>query len=120
MELLWWFVKRLSWYRIKNIWIYIDIKSCQITKLEKNLQLTDYQESIIDMVIEDLPFRFVDMENRTKSNPLFRFTLPLYSITWLILFCSMPFKYLITGDCYYSYSGKVIGFIESWKKKLNL
>ena len=104
-----------------NLYRYEIVGNHEVRKeLENKLQLTDYQKGVIDMVIDDLPFRFVKMETYNKSNPFFRLTLPLFFITWLVIFCSMPFKYLVTGDCFYSYEGKVIKLLESWKKKLDL
>ena len=87
--------------------------------LIKQLELTPYQKSILydKEIIRFSPFRFFKYKKETKSL-LWRFTLPLYPIVWILLVISSPINYLITGR--WGYETKIIKWFMDWGYKLGL
>ena len=88
--------------------------------LEKELQLNDYQKSIIGGVLSTLPYTFVDLREPIPVVPIMRFTIPFYFLTWLLLLLAIPFKWFLTGKPKYKYGDKIVVFLFNWKSKLNL
>lgn len=88
--------------------------------LEKELELTTYQKSKIynREIIRFAPFDFYEPRQKEKTSALWRFTILLYLIYWVILFSGLPFTFLITGK--WGYGRKLYDFHSKWMNKLNL
>ncbi len=89
--------------------------------LEEELQLSPYQKSRLrgsDM-IRSSPFYFYEPRRNERVSALWRFTIIPYLIYWVILFCGLPFTFLVRGD--WGYGRKFYdNFHARWTEKLNL
>jgi len=92
----------------------IDVKNWLITKL----QLTDYQKELVNNeFIRESPFEFMEDKPIVK-NFWWRCSIILYPIVTIILYCTLPFKFLISGRWGYSYEN--LKWYDNWKFKIGL
>lgn len=87
--------------------------------IKKELNLGYNQEEMIKDLLQYSPYTIVMRRKRKKQNPLIRLTAPFYLIYYGILFCTMPFKWVFTGQGSYSMESYVVKSIQWWKAKLN-
>lgn len=87
--------------------------------LEKELQLTSYQKSKIhkEETIRFSPFYFYKSKKQQNS-ALWRLSLWVWPIYWLICFTGLPFAFLFTGK--WGYGKKFQDFHYNWLSKLGL
>lgn len=89
--------------------------------LKEKLDLTDYQkEKLRDReIIRFAPFYFYKRAKPEKVGILWRLTIIFFAVYLILLFCSLPFKMIITGK--WGYGRKFIdNFHNKWVRKLNL
>ncbi len=96
----------VSYYKVAN-----DIR--------KELNLNYNQEEQIKDLLQYSPYQVVMRRKKQKQNPLIRLTAPFYFIYYLLLFLTMPFKWLFTGKNGYSMDSWIVKSIQWWKTKLN-
>ncbi|AMR34175.1 hypothetical protein A0256_23340 [Mucilaginibacter sp. PAMC 26640] len=87
--------------------------------LIKELELTPYQKSKLydKEIVRFSPFDFFKYKRKTKSL-LWRFTLPIYPVIWVLLVISSPIVYLITGR--WGYETRYIQWFRNWAYNLGL
>lgn len=68
--------------------------------------------------IENERFVIVKWHKPTIGSPLFRLTVIVYILVYMIILISMPIKWLFTGKIYYEYNSKIIVFMVKWVRKL--
>jgi hypothetical protein len=89
--------------------------------LEEKLQLTPYQKQILieREIVRFAPFYFYKWRNDKKVSLLWRLTIVIYPIYWLILFIGLPFKWIVTGK--WGYGRKFFdNFHAKWVQKLGI
>lgn len=90
--------------------------------LRESLNLTEYQKSKLlqDEIVRWAPFEFYKERSNEKATPLWRLTLFLFPIFWIILFIGLPIVFIIKGKWGYNDSFALIRFYHFWCRKLNL
>lgn len=89
--------------------------------LENSLELTDQQkQKLYDQeIVRFSPYYFYKKAEKKKVGFLWRLTLIAYPIYWILLFCFMPIKAIITGK--WGYGRNFIDkFHNKWLQKLDL
>lgn len=109
----------MEFHNLQKVW-HTDIARW----LEDELELTQAQKEKLrgpdyeyDM-IRFSEFKFYREKEVRKTNIIFRATAPLFAVYWVILFLSMPIKWLITGSS--RYKSENLKFYHSWCDKLGI
>jgi hypothetical protein len=103
-----------------NLTNYEKVSYYKVAKdIKEELNLNWSQEEKIKDLLQYSPYEIVVRKKRQKQNPLIRLTAPFYLIYYVILFCTIPFKWMFTGKSGYSMESWVVKSIQSWKTKLN-
>jgi len=89
--------------------------------LQKNLQLTPYQCDLLrdKELVRFSSFYYYKIKKRQKVSFLWRFTLLVYPLWWLLLVVLSFFKFLVTGE--FGYSSEFLDkYLHYWQNKINL
>ena len=89
--------------------------------LTEVLQLTPYQKSMMieKELIRWAPFDFYEDREPKKVSFLWRFTIIVFPVYWILLLIGMPIRMIVTGKWYYSQKF-YDNFHSAWLRKLNL
>ncbi len=84
-----------------------------IERMENNTYLPS---EMIKEVLDD----YLIVEQRPEPKKLLmRFTLPFFIIVYVgLFFIISPIKYIITGNYYWKYEGRLVQFMEKWQSML--
>lgn len=82
-------------------------------------ELTPYQKQKIrdDEIVRFAPFEFYERRKPVKSVWL-RLTIIVMPIVWLLIFVSLPFNFLITGNWGYKY--EKVKWFDVWRNSVGL
>lgn len=89
--------------------------------LKENLQLTPYQCELIDNreLLRFSGFYYYKTRKKQKVSFLWRFTLLVYPLWFVLLVVFSLFKFLATGS--FGYGSKFLDkYLRNWQNKLNL
>lgn len=91
----------------------ITSKICSIVGIEHDSD--KYHK--IDEFLSD--YSIIERGDKKKYSFLWRLSIPILFIIYVIsMVIVMPFKYIITGNYYWTVENKFIKFIENWNSKL--
>ena len=78
---------------------------------ENIVNLTQYQKEKMrdDEIFKFCPFQFY-VEKKSSSSFLYRLSTPLFCLVWVLLACSLPINFIITGNFGY----KNLNWFEKW------
>lgn len=62
----------------------------------------------------------VEFPKQKPVKPLYRISIPLFFIAWLLLLIGAVIKWFFTGVFFFKYDGKLIKLMAAWATKLNL
>jgi hypothetical protein len=88
--------------------------------LEKSIrELTAYQKEKIrdDEIVRLSPFEFYE-RRETVKNIFIRLSIIVMPLVWILIFISLPFNFIITGNWGYSYDK--IEWFDAWKNAVGL
>ncbi len=103
-----------------NLTDYEKVSYYKVAKdIREELKLDWSQEEKIKDLLQYNYYDIVMRRKKKNQNPLIRLTAPFYFIYYLILFFTMPFKWLFTGKNGYSMDSWVVKSVQWWKSKLN-
>lgn len=91
-----------------------------VNELDQYYHLGAYdKEKIKEFFEEHCSFTIIEFPEKEKQNPLWRLSGIFFLILGALMFCTMPFKWVITGRASYDYDGKLYRFLTAWSNKLD-
>lgn len=90
-----------------------------IKSIDEEIKLTNLQREKLDDFLQYYEYIILKRDAKIKQNSLIRLTSPFYLLSILLIFISMPFKWLLTGTSQYKRDSKFVTFMYKWKNILN-
>jgi hypothetical protein len=94
---------------------------CKVEEwLVKQLQLNNCQQRLLREreIVRFSKFEFYERKQEKKVSPLWRISILVFPIFWLILITGLPFTMIITGK--WGYGDKLYKFYNNWINRLGL
>lgn len=83
-----------------------------------NNRAGDY--SAFEAALEKTGIEPMVLDETSGQKAEMRWSLPFFAITWFVLFCGLPFRWMIKGEWGYESQSKVMKFVDGWMKRLKL
>lgn len=88
------------------------------TKIQEHLKLSWDDKVKLESYLRRSDYEIVSFDKPMTCHPVLRFTAILYVIFSIILFISIPLKWIFTGKAKYDHNSLPIRIVKAWKKML--